>query len=229
MGRFNEVPLVTAWSWSRYELYARCPLAFKLKNIDKIEEPVSKAMARGRDVHKSLDNYITGKTEVCPPEVKHPFHQKLYGEMRAFPAEDKVVEQQRGFTSSWKPTSWFGKDTWFRAILDAGFMYDDLSFEAVDHKTGKKYGENAEQMELFALSVMLKYPPVQNVTTRLVYLDSGEEESHEFAISVKSNLVAKWERKVAPMFSDTVFAPRPNDKCRFCHFSKSNTGMCKFG
>lgn len=219
---------VTAWSWSRFALYEQCPLAFKLKNIDKIEEPPSDAMQRGRDVHKALEQYIICKADL-PAEVKHPFHRQLYAEMRAIPAENKVVEQQWGFTSKWKPMGWFGKDVWYRAVLDLGVMYDDLTYEAVDHKTGKKYGHNDDQMELFALSVMCKYPPVTHVTTRLVYIDSGEQEFGEFPATDREALKAKWEAKVAPMFADTTFAPRPNDKCRFCHFAKSKAGLCKFG
>lgn len=222
---------VSAWSWSRFALYEQCPLAFKLKNIDKIEEPPSAAMQRGRDVHKALERYIIGEADL-PPEVKHPFHVKLYAEMRAVPAEDKVVEQQWGFQRSWKPTTgrgWFGKAVWLRASLDLGIMYEDATFEAVDHKTGKKYGHNDDQMELFALSVMCKYTPVTHVTTRLVYLDSGEQEFGEFPASDREALKAKWEGKVAPMFADTTFAPRPNDKCRFCAYAKGKGGQCKFG
>lgn len=225
--------VISAWSFSRYELYALCPLAFKLKNIDKVPEPTSPAMQRGRDVHKALENYLRGEQNL-PPEVKHPFHVKLYGEMRALPADNKVFEQQWGFAQNWKPTGWFDRagkpKTWFRAILDFGTLYDDNTFDAVDHKTGKKYGENAEQMELFAFAVMCKYPVVTDVTTRLEYLDSGDEEIAEFPVSDRALLQAKWEAKVAPMFTDTVFAPRPNDKCRFCHFRKSNgLNFCKFG
>lgn len=220
--------LVTAWSYSRYADYAQCPLRFKLKVIDKIQEPASPAMARGNTVHKALAQYIEGRGEL-PQEVKSPYHASLYAEMRGFPAEDKVVEQQMGFTAHWEPTGWFAKDTWLRVVWDLALMYEDLTGEVVDHKTGKKYGTNTDQMELFGLSFFCKYKLAKHVTTRLVYIDSGDEEIAEFSADAVAPLKAKWEAKVAPMFTDTVFAPRPNDKCRFCHFAKSKLNLCKFG
>lgn len=219
---------LTAWSYSRYALYETCPLKFKLSALDGIKEPESPAMARGTAIHAGLAAYIEGKGPL-PAEVKLPFQKQLYAEMRAIPAESKVVEQQWGFTAKWRPTGWFGGDTWFRSVLDVGVMYDDNTFEAGDHKSGKRYGSNDEQMETQALAVMCKFQPVTHVTTRLIYLDGGEEEIAEFEARLRPLLAAKWEKKVQPMFTDTIFAPRPNEKCRFCHYAKSKAGLCRFG
>lgn len=219
---------ITAWSYSRYALYELCPLKFKLKHIDKVPEPQAPAMERGDRIHKGVAAYILGKAEEPPQDaIAHPFPAKLIGEFRAFP--DKVVEQQWGFTAAWQPTGWFGRATWFRNVLDAAALYEDLTGDVADWKTGKRYGSNTEQMELNALSFMCQYKPAIGVTTRMVYLDIGEEDVGEFKVSEKETLQAKWVEKVKPMFSDTVFAPRPNDKCRFCAFSRSNSGHCRFG
>jgi len=218
---------VTAWSYSRYALWERCPLAFKLKHIDKIPEEQSPAMARGDAFHKAAAAYLTEQTPVMPPEAKR--FEKLMAEIRSFDQEWKVVEQQWGFTKNWQPTGWFGKDTWFRAILDVGVIYPFNVADVIDHKTGKKYGSNAEQMELFALATFCRYPQLESVMTRLWYHDSGDEETAEFTQDDRSLLIAKWDAKVAPMFADTVFAPKPNDKCRWCSFSKSKGGQCRFG
>lgn len=218
-----------AWSYSRYALYVQCPLKFKLEVLDGHKKGSSPAMERGNVVHKSLADYITGKAEALPAEVKNAYQRRLYAEMRAIPADDKVVEQQMGFTRQWSPTGWFGKDTWLRVIWDAGFMYEDLTGEVVDHKTGKKYDSNDEQMELFGLSFFLRYRAATDVTTRLVYVDAGVEEIAEFSAADKPLLIDKWERKVRPMFEDAAFIARPNDKCGWCDFAKSKGGVCRFG
>lgn len=219
---------VKAWSYSAWSQYDTCPLQYKLAKIDKIKMPDSPALVKGRAVHDLLAQYITQQGESLP-EVKNAFHAQLYAEMRAFPADDKVVEQQMGFTRDWKPTGWFAKDTWLRVIWDVALLYEDLTGEIVDHKTGRRYGSNDEQMELFGLSFFCQYKPATHVTTRLIYVDTGEEEIAEFNATQRDALISKWEAKVAPMFNDSVFAPRPNDKCRFCHFSKSRLNLCKFG
>ncbi len=219
------VNAVKAWSYSRIALYEQCPLRFKLKHIDKLPEPQSDAMARGDRIHKTLATCLTNKSFPLPPETKK--FEWLLKELRKAP--DVIVEQQWGFTKQWKPTGWFGKDTWFRAVLDVAVMYDDLTAEVGDWKTGKKYGSNNDQMELFGLSLLCQYKPVTYVTTRLVYLDSGDQEFAEFTRGEVPQLKAKWEAKVKPMFEDTVFAARPNDKCRWCHYRRDNGGPCRFG
>lgn len=218
---------VTAWSYSRYAAYTLCPLQFKLRFLDKLGEPSSPAMERGDRIHKGVAAYLGGAAE-CPPEAKqHAFPAKLIEEMRAF--DDKVVEQQWGFTSRWEPTGWFGKDTWFRNIVDAAALYDDMTIDVVDWKTGKKYDTNADQMELNAVAMFARFKPATQVTTRMVYLDGGNEDTADFKRSEFDGLKDKWRHKVAPMFADRTFAPRPNDKCHFCIFAKSKTGKCRFG
>lgn len=218
---------LTAWSYSRYAVYEQCPLKFKLQVLGKHKFEPSAAMIRGDRIHRSIAAYLMGGEAVESDAVAHPFPAKLIAEMRAF--EDKVVEQQWGFTRQWTPTGWFGKETWFRAILDAAVMYEDMWADVADWKTGKKYGSNADQMELNALAMFRHFKPAVGVTTRMVYLDIGTEDAADFKKSDEPLLVDKWEKKVVPMFTDTVFSPRPNDKCRWCDFRKSNGGVCRYG
>lgn len=223
LGLHMTKPL-TAWSYSRFAKYETCPLQFKLEVLDGLKQPPSPAMKAGDERHKAVAAFLNG-VGVFPE--KEAEHKQLISEVAAIP--DKLVEHQQGFTARWEPTGWFGKDAWYRQVYDVAVLYDDMTSEVIDWKTGKKYASNDEQMELCALSLMCQFKPTTHVTTRLFYLDTGQQEFAEFPAADKEKLKAKWGAKVEPMFSDTVFAPRPNDKCRFCHFSKSNTGMCRFG
>jgi hypothetical protein len=220
---------VTAWSFSRYETYQQCPLKFKKKVIEKAKEPQSPAMARGDTVHKGTAAYVTQQVGEMPAEIKLPFQRELVTACRSIAAEDKQVEQQWGFTQQWRETGWFGKDTWFRNILDFATVYEDLSAEVLDWKTGARRSKNEEQMELNALSLFLKFKPATHVTTRMVYFDAGSENVAEFDREEVPALLAKWGKKIEPMFNDTVFAARPNDMCRFCHFGRSKGGDCRHG
>lgn len=226
---------ITAWSYSRYACYALCPLQFKFKHIDKLPTPGSPAMQRGDMIHKGIAAYIKGAVSVLPQDVlSNAVITDLVEQVRQFP--NKEVEQQWGYTDTWAAGSWFdrgGVKTWFRSVLDAGIMYDDLTFEAVDWKTGRRYGSNEEQMETQAIAVFQRFKPVTHVTARLAYIDETSSkdpyEFHEFKATQLQSLKDKWEKKVRPMFEDKVFAPRPNEKCRFCDFSKSKGGQCAFG
>lgn len=179
-------------------------------------------------LHKGAADFLTGKCAGAPQELlKHPRVETLLLELQQIP--DKQVEQQWGFTDCWKPTGWFAKDTWLRVVLDVAVIYPDLIAEALDWKSGKRYGHNDDQMELFALAVMCQFVPVKHVTTRLVYVDTGEEEFAEFPVHHKQRLIDKWMKKIRPMFEDTTFSPRPNDKCKYCPLAKSISGKCAFG
>ena len=225
---------ITAWSYSRFACYALCPLQFKFKHIDKLPTPGSPAMQRGNEIHVGTANYLKGAAAGLPKEVlANPVITDLVQQIHAFP--NKEIEQQWGYGAHWEPTGWFDRGNakvWFRSVLDVGVMYEDLTFEAVDWKTGKRYGNNEEQMETQAIAVFQRFKPVTHVTTRLAYVDemgNNPFEFYEFKDVQLQSLKDKWTKKVQPMFNDTIFAPRPNEKCRFCDFSKSKGGQCAFG
>ena len=212
----------TAWSYSAYALYSQCPLKYKLEKIDKLPQPENPAFVKGHAWHKKAENFLRGVEKTLPAELV-----KFELSFQQLKTLEPLVEQQWGFDAGWKPTEWFGKDTWFRSVADAAVLYPDNTAETIDHKTGKAYDTNEEQIETQALSVMCRYSEVKSVTARLWYLETGQEVVREFGVSQRDELKAKWAAKVGPMFADTRFAPRPNSRCRWCAFSKYAGGPCK--
>jgi CRISPR/Cas system-associated exonuclease Cas4 (RecB family) len=220
-------PTLDAWSYSRYNDYKRCPFMFAHKQLLKMKDPnPGPALIRGRDVHKVAELALVGpKWRKVPPELVH-FEE----EFRHLRDLNPTVEQQWGFTRTWDPTGWFGSDTWCRVVLDAVVVYDDNTAVVIDHKTGKKYATNEDQMQLFALATFKKFPEVTEVSTRLWYLDqpTDNEVEYEYHKREEAAIQKDWERNIKPMFADRKFPPRPNDKCRFCFLSKAKGGPCKF-
>lgn len=219
---------LTAWSFSRWDAHHQCPLKFKLRYLDKNEEPAGAAMLNGRKVHNALRDYLSKYDSPLEPPPEAGKASELAAQLRQGDW-DKVVEQQWGYTREWQATSWFGNATWFRSVLDVGVIYDDNTAEVVDWKTGKPRGTYGEEMELFAISLMQRAARVTHVSTRLAFTDVKHEVFSEFPRSDLPALIAKWERQVAPMFEDTTYLPRPNEGCKWCHFAKSKTGMCRYG
>lgn len=228
---------MSAWSYSRLSLYEQCPRRYKHKNIDKLDDVRNEAMERGDRVHKGVAAYLIGQPIVekgitYGPELRHEAKaidrfEPVFNQIKA---NDPVVEQQWAFTPNWgTSTSWFGKDTWYRNILDAGVLWPDNSFTVIDWKTGKAWGSNQEQMEQFAISVFARYPQVHFVETRLEYLDTGQEQHGEFTRSEAPALKRKWADRAAPLLADKTFAPRPGSYCKKCPFGKSKAGPCPFG
>lgn len=223
---------VTAWSYSRYADYEQCPLMFKLKHLDRIKPPSSPQMQRGSDIHKEGEVFL-----ITPETKKVPVtYANFKDQMTQLKTLSPVCELQEGFTSDWKPATasgrdpngWFAKDTWLRIVIDVKVLYDDHTAEVIDFKTGKMYGTNENQVELFSCAPFIKDPELTNVTARLWYLDSGDEVIREYSRKDYLAIKKDWTKRVKPMFVDQRWAPKPGPKCRWCHFRAENGGPCKF-
>lgn len=222
-------PLVTAWSYSRWSDYDQCPAKFKYKHIDRLPDPGSPAMQRGNVIHKLAENFVIAKGKPkLPEELKH-FSEEFH-ELRGL---KPMVEQAWGFRNDWdyigRP-GWFGDDVWFRAKADVFVVYEDKTADLIDHKTGKKYETNKDQMELFTLAGFRRVPDLEKITTRLWYLDqpTDNEVVMEYTAKDAALIQRDWTKRVVPMFVDRKFAPRPNSKCGWCSYSKGKGGPCKF-
>ena len=89
------------------------------------------------------------------------------------------------------------------------------------------------QLELYALAAFKRYPHLEEVLPRLVYLDTGdvyppEDDPLVFKRSDVPALEKLWAKRIKPMLADKRFLPKPNNKCRWCHFRKENSGPCRF-
>jgi hypothetical protein len=116
-------------------------------------------------------------------------------------------------------------------VLDAVVVYEDNTAVVIDHKTGRKYATNEDQMRLFGLAAFKKFPELTEVSTRLWYLDQPEDNEVEFTYYKReeAKIQKDWEKAIQPMFNDRKFPPRPNDKCKWCFLGVSKGGDCKFG
>lgn len=200
-------------------------------------------MLRGAAIHQLAEDYIKGKLRLLPPELK-----KFEADFRMLKAQYKkkingmVVEDNWAFTKDWTETQW---DNWTQCVvrikLDCAHHEDDETLVVTDWKTGKfrvEMNEDyVEQLELYALAALLLHPHLTAVKPRLAYLDADTvyppaDEPMVFTREDVPRLKKLWEKRVKPMLNDKRFAPRPNDKCRWCHFRSSNKaaggGQCKY-
>jgi len=149
-----------------------------------------------------------------------------------------LVEDEWAFAVNWVRSEWFGRDTWVRLKLDLAFEEKDGVLYIDDWKTGKYRDDQniayVEQLELYALGGFLVYEHVQEIRPRLRYIDLGftypDDAGHTLVYKRADvpKLKKAWEKRVKPMMADTVFAPKPNRFCGYCHFRKSNGGPCAY-
>lgn len=240
----------TSWSFSRFNDYKQCPRKAKLKHLDKISEPPNDAMARGADIGRLAELFIKGGIKKMPAELvkfKEVFEQlKL---MYKKTPKRMVIEDSWAMTKTWGPSTWNDWDNCaVRVKIDAGHMDTPTSMVIRDWKTGKyraeKREEYVEQLELYALSALVLNPQLEKVEAFLCYLDVGltfpEPKSEDakrltFTRADMPMLKKTWDKRTRAMLFDQSFAPRPNDKCRWCHYRKENTAnlpgkkqLCEF-
>lgn len=228
---------ISAWSYSRYSTYKQCPAKAKYLYIDKLKEPPSPALENGAAVHNLAEDYIKGKIPKFPAELKKfeadfRSHRKQYAKK----ISGMIVEDQWAFTDTWDETTWNNWALcWLRVKIDCAHHIDDTTLKVRDWKTGKLRAEQnddyMEQLSLYALTALLLHPHIQRVQVELVYLDSGivfPEVPLFYTREDTPRLKKEWTKRVTPMLKDLSFAPRANDKCKWCAFSKDKGGPCKF-
>jgi CRISPR/Cas system-associated exonuclease Cas4 (RecB family) len=247
----KQVPVITAWSYSRFTDYIKCPALAKFKTIDKLREPDSPSGLKGTRVHSLAAVWATKK---LPPKDKDNavFYPELVAlvkakkipvELECFKEEFQAlrqlnnleVEQQWAFDQNWNTTSWFDPSCWLRVKVDLHYletvkkgMLRNTTVVVVDHKSGKEYEDHKQQRSLYALAALLMYPDAKKITASHWYLDAGVERKDVWLASALPQLKKEWLQKTTALLHDHTFAPNPTDKCRFCHFRKDNKGPCKF-
>lgn len=215
-------PTIRAWSYSRMKTWEECPAKAKFKFIDRLQEPDSPYAARGTEIHSIIESYIKGELMGVPPQIADVI--EYIDELRH---ADTQTEMQVSFNDKWEPVDWFSIHTYCRVIFDAA-RKDGDSVIVVDHKTGKKYDEHTDQLRLYALAAFKLWPDTKKVYAQIIYVDHGERLRMEFDKSVEGQLQEYWDERAGKLRADDIFSPRPNSKCKWCHFRKSNGGPCVF-
>ena len=148
----------TAWSYSRLNNYETCPKKFWHTSVSKdVREAEGEAMRYGKAVHKALEKRV-GKNVPLPANLAH---LEKYAKLLADSKGEKLTEMQLAIDSSFNPCSWFGKDTWCRAILDLAIISGSHAV-VIDYKTGR-ISDDFTQLRLAGTMLMLHKPKVQTV------------------------------------------------------------------
>jgi CRISPR/Cas system-associated exonuclease Cas4 (RecB family) len=238
--RFIPAPklaTLTAWSYSTYSQYIKCPLSVCFEKIKKIriQEPPNPHFEKGDRVHKAAESFIlgTGKPPKLIPELA--VSPKVGAALAMFRKAKASVEIQWTFTKNWLPTSWFGSDAWLRIKTDV--CLDTTAPPLVhitDWKTGKLYDDHRQQRSLYALGglqlVELGELAGGSKDVKLIaehlYTDTGFSSTEEFGMKDLSPLKREWMRRIKDMMSDTKYPAKTGFHCRYCKFRKSAGGPC---
>lgn len=222
---------ISTVSISKLHVYESCPYRAKLAWVDKIPDvQPRKAADRGTAIHQLAEDYVRGEIANLPPELKH--FASEFTALRQLYNEGKVsLEGEWGFNENWEPTEY--KSAWLRVKADAVVFLSDSQAVVVDHKTGKRYGnelKHAEQTQLYSIAALIRNPKLQVVDTELWYLDQDDLAHMPVKHKMLSRYIQIFDKRFKAMSNDTTFKATPNiSSCKFCPYHPSKQGDCEHG
>lgn len=233
---------ITSWSISRYNTYQKCPFLFACNYVWKVPSfaPESPALVNGRTVHDAASGFLLGTIPTMPKVLGHaaPAIKRLRAKLKKEPGS-VMAEEEWGFKKDWSRAEykdWAG--CYLRVKVDAAERTGD-EIGISDWKTGKYRDQDKaqyeEQLHLYGTSTLTVFQHMPNlkVRARLVYTDTPvvyPPPIYENVYTQKDRVPMQkdWERKIAPMFNDKRFAPRPQFLCAYCDRRKEAGGPCQY-
>ena len=234
-----SLPRIKSTSFSRLGDFESCPFKAKLKMIDKIAEPerplkpgqTEHANDRGSRIHDECEKFIRGTGDL-PAEAAKYFKDEFLSLKAHFKKGDATLEGEWGFNKDWQAVDW--KMAWLRVKLDANVHLANDHAVVIDYKSGRKFGneiKHGEQLQLYMLSVLLRYPQVQYVTSELWYIDVNDLTQAAVSRDQGMRLFKGFDRRFNKMTNATDFPATPNMySCQYCPYHPvKGTGHCTKG
>lgn len=233
--------IVKSSSFSRASDFEKCPLQFKLKHIDKIKDPAPPLpegeeypMERGSRIHTLAENYVQHDSMRLPEALRH--HERRFETLRELYKRNMVeCEQALGFNEDWQqvsPTDW--ENCRYRMIADVVVRPSDASIMIIDHKTGRKDGNeikhHAQLME-YAVGFALIDPSIQIFYPQIWYIDLPDGENtleKRFTRDQVLRAFPRVSKRHEAVLNAKLFPAQPSQMaCRFCPFKAGMVGRGK--
>ena len=155
-------------SHSSADRFFTCPEAYRREKLVKdVPYLETEATSWGSRVHNACETFVKGEP-VDLQALMMTDLEPVLKYLRDFPADHKAVEQEWAFNLQGQmcafddPAAMFGGYTDFEAVRgNQGWV--------VDHKSGKRHSKY-EQVELYALTIWLRFPEVNQINAGYLWL-----------------------------------------------------------
>lgn len=214
-----------AWSFSVYDTYGSCPKQYHEVTILK-NYPFVKGELQfwGDRVHKALELRVRDDT---PLDKELAVLEPLGARFAAMKATHTVLcEQKMAVTKDLKPTEYFAKDVWIRAVGDIIIISKDGKKAFIgDYKTGKK--KYTLQLDLMALVLKCYYPDLEEITAAFIWLKGEPMTTKRFDVRTPkaiANILAKFTPRLKEMIHSEktgIYPAKPSGVCKqWCAVTK---------
>jgi CRISPR/Cas system-associated exonuclease Cas4 (RecB family) len=215
----------TRVSFSAISTYETCPASYKFYYLDGIKDARPKPAAeRGTRLHTACERFLKGEIELEKLSIDFRKIKPALVQLREYQA---VAEEVWMVDINWNYQLEEDANTLIKGVVDIHYIIGDVLF-IYDLKTGRKYPEHDDQLQLYAAMGAAKYPRVNYVLVAGLYLE-GMGHPTSYTIELMPHLVDFWRvRALAPLEADE-FVPTPSvEACRWCPYKKSLGGPCEY-
>lgn len=204
-----------SWSYSKLKNYETCPKRhYEIDLVKSVKEEEGESLLWGNQVHAAMAKACTG-SEQLPATMKD--YQRWVDLVRQGPGQ-LLVEQKYAITRAFGPTTFFGRDAWYRGIGDVVRIDGPVAL-VLDWKTGKVV-EDSVQLMLMAQCIFSHYPEVRRVRSEFIWL---KEDCSTPEVFSREELAQQWREllpRVAKMEmagKTMTYEPKPSGLCKkFC-------------
>jgi len=205
-----------AFSFSRLKAFEDCPRRYYETSVLKNKWPEEKSsmLVWGDEVHAAMAHALrTGN----PLPTKFHIYQHWVDDLLEEPGELLVEDDcQWAINKHLKPTPWFAKDVWMRAIADAIVLNPQKAL-VIDWKTGKSLNGDPVQLIMTSLMLFCHFPKLQTIEAKFIWLTENEETVLE--IKKKRDVIIQWTEllpRVKRLEKGTRYNKFPPQPGRFC-------------
>lgn len=205
-----------AWSFSTLKAYELCPKKYYFEKVVRTHrETTTEAGDWGLKAHKAIEHRVLKKTPL--PLGMTQYESTVAAVMNA-PGKT-YGEQKMALNREYRPTDWFAKDVWVRAIADAA-KHNGAGAVIVDWKFGKYNDDWKDQGLVMANAAMCSLPEVETIAVVFVWFAGGNPPPISSHVYTRDAIGFEWSEllpRVAKMeqaHASQNYPARENFLCR---------------
>jgi CRISPR/Cas system-associated exonuclease Cas4 (RecB family) len=223
------------YSFSRLDLYQKCPWAYKSVYLEKIPRTGNEARETGQLLHQLVADYLerlienqestdwewaqaAASQDALDDAVE--IWKRFYNNFTLPPGlESPGVENRLAFDRKWRPVKFDSKRAYFRMVIDFHFRQNGLGV-IIDWKTNRQVPASAaKDLQLRTYGWGLKqalYKDVQEVLLRLHFLRYGKEREVLLTPKDLAEVPDELKARIEVIEADKTYAPTPGSFCGMC-------------
>jgi CRISPR/Cas system-associated exonuclease Cas4 (RecB family) len=226
---------LSQYSFSRLDLYDKCPWAYKKVIQEGLPRISNEAMVTGKTVHALIADYLVRLisqkqqtdwewAEGAAPKDALPdilqIWERFYNSFVLPPAlEAYGVEHKLAFNRNWQPCEFSAPEAYFRMVVDFHFRQGELAV-VLDWKSNRAVPETVvKDLQLRTYGWGLKqvvYPKAQEILLRLHFLRYSKEREVLLEPQDLEGVPEILADKIKTIEEDQNLEPTPGSFCGLC-------------